>query len=97
MASSEWRDEDPSQWTGRDVFLILNNSPWSKKVKIKPSSEGLVSLTDQSAEHGDQAAVLQCLQAQAEWVVTEEWAAAVHAERIPLAEDIIQAVRQSPD
>jgi hypothetical protein len=51
-ASSEWRDEDPSQWTGRDVFLILNNSPWSKKLKITPSSEGLAGLTDQGANTG---------------------------------------------
>jgi hypothetical protein len=51
-ASSEWRDEDPSQWTGRDVFLILNNSPWSKKLKIKPSSGGLAGLTDQGANTG---------------------------------------------
>jgi hypothetical protein len=48
FTSSEWRDEAPSEWTGREVFLILNNSPWSKKLKVKPATEGLISSTDQT-------------------------------------------------
>lgn len=27
--------DDPSQWTGHDVYAILHNSPWSRNVKMK--------------------------------------------------------------
>jgi hypothetical protein len=34
MAASSWQKEDPAQWTGEDVYQILNNSPWSKSVAV---------------------------------------------------------------
>lgn len=32
FAANTWQKEDPSQWSGEDVYQILNNSPWSKSV-----------------------------------------------------------------
>jgi hypothetical protein len=34
MAASSWQKEDPAQWTSEDVYQILNNSPWSKSVRV---------------------------------------------------------------
>jgi hypothetical protein len=39
LASSDWQKADPSQWTDRDVYQILNKSPWSKTSKIRVSSQ----------------------------------------------------------
>jgi hypothetical protein len=49
LAFSDVYDNDPSQWTGRDVYQILNNSPWSKVVKLNFSDLGSRSLGDQTA------------------------------------------------
>jgi hypothetical protein len=48
LASSNWGDQDASQWTGHEAFEILHNSPWSKKVKMKASGEGSSTLADRS-------------------------------------------------
>ena len=48
LASSNWSNQDASQWTGHEAFEILHNSPWSKKVKMKPSTEGS-TLADRTA------------------------------------------------
>ncbi len=34
VAASSWQSEGPVQWTSEDVYQILNNSPWSKAVKV---------------------------------------------------------------
>jgi hypothetical protein len=34
VGAAEVRNSDPSEWTGPEVFQILNNSPWSKPVKV---------------------------------------------------------------
>ncbi len=34
IAASSWQKDDPSQWTSEDVYQILNNSPWSKAVRV---------------------------------------------------------------
>jgi hypothetical protein len=46
--SSDTYGSDPSQWTSHDVYEILNNSPWSKMVKLKLSESGAGSLGDQT-------------------------------------------------
>jgi hypothetical protein len=33
-ASFPWQKQAPAQWTGEDVYQILNNSPWSKSVRV---------------------------------------------------------------
>ncbi len=39
-AESSWQKGDPSQWTSEDVYQILNNSPWSKSVKVTVAMKG---------------------------------------------------------
>lgn len=40
-ASSDLRNSQPSQWTSDDVYQILNNSPWTRTVKINlPEGSG---------------------------------------------------------
>lgn len=34
LATSSWQKDDPAQWTSEDVYQILNNSPWSKSVRV---------------------------------------------------------------
>jgi hypothetical protein len=34
VAGSSWQKDDPSQWSSDDVYQILNNSPWSKSVRV---------------------------------------------------------------
>ena len=34
LAASSWQKADPAQWTSEDVYQILNNSPWSKSVRV---------------------------------------------------------------
>ncbi len=34
LAAASWQKDDPAQWTSEDVYQILNNSPWSKSVKV---------------------------------------------------------------
>jgi len=34
IAASSWQKDDPSQWTTEDVYQVLNNSPWSKSVRV---------------------------------------------------------------
>ncbi|MBV9156534.1 MAG: hypothetical protein JO097_09755 [Acidobacteriaceae bacterium] len=45
IAASTWQKDDPSQWTTEDVYQILNNSPWSKSVRVT---------TARAAGYGDQ-------------------------------------------
>ena len=33
-AASAWQKEAPSQWTSEEVYQILNDSPWSRSVKV---------------------------------------------------------------
>ncbi len=40
VAGSSWQKDDPSQWTSEDVYQILNNSPWSKSVRVNSASRG---------------------------------------------------------
>ncbi len=44
--------EDPAQWSSGDVYQILNNSPWTKSVKIKLSSASLAEPGSQNAGRG---------------------------------------------
>ncbi len=46
IAASSWQKSDPSQWTSEDVYQILNNSPWSKPVKVNVAAR--------SSGYGDQ-------------------------------------------
>jgi hypothetical protein len=39
IAASTWQTTDPSQWTDQDVYQVLNNSPWSKAVKINMTKQ----------------------------------------------------------
>lgn len=39
-SSTSWQKNDPSQWTSKDVDQILNNSPWSKSVKVTVGAGG---------------------------------------------------------
>lgn len=41
LAASSWQKEDPSQWTSEDLYQILNNSPWSKTVKVTLATQTL--------------------------------------------------------
>lgn len=34
VGGSTWDKDDPSQWTTEDVYKLLNNSPWSKSVRV---------------------------------------------------------------
>ena len=38
FASADWQKTNPAQWTGEDVYTILNKSPWSKTVKTSVAS-----------------------------------------------------------
>lgn len=40
MAAASWLKDDPSQWTSEDVYQILNNSPWSRPVKVTVAARG---------------------------------------------------------
>ena len=48
-AGSRWYDNDPSEWTGPEVFQILHNSPWTKTLKIDIPAPGQDSFGNQSA------------------------------------------------
>lgn len=37
---SDAAHSDPSQWTGSDIFQILNNSPWAKTLKMNFYDQG---------------------------------------------------------
>ena len=39
-------DNDPSRWTGRDVYTILNKSPWTQTVKASLASGEMGGLGD---------------------------------------------------
>jgi hypothetical protein len=32
--TSSWQKDDPSQWTSEEMYQVLNNSPWSKAVRV---------------------------------------------------------------
>ena len=49
LASADLHNSDPSEWTGPEVYQILNNSPWSKTLKMNVPSETPDSLGNQSA------------------------------------------------
>src|ERR1700685_3652246 len=49
LAFADVHSSDPSQWTGPEVYQILNNSPWSKTLKMNFSSGGSDGLGNQSA------------------------------------------------
>lgn len=49
LALSDLHNSDPSQWTSADVYQILNNSPWTKTVKMNFSNEGSGALGNQTA------------------------------------------------
>lgn len=40
-ASSDVQNSDAAQWSGRDVYLILHNSPWTKSVKVSRSEKNV--------------------------------------------------------
>ena len=48
-AGSRRYDNDPSEWTGPDVFQILHNSPWTKTLRIDIPAPGQDSFGNQSA------------------------------------------------
>jgi hypothetical protein len=35
-ATEIWNTKDPSVWTTEDANVVLNNSPWSKQIKLTP-------------------------------------------------------------
>ncbi len=39
-AATSWQKEDPGQWTSEEVYQILNNSAWSKTVKVSVARTG---------------------------------------------------------
>ena len=48
-ARTNWYNNDPSEWTGPQVFQILHNSPWTKTVKIDIPPPGQDNFSNQSA------------------------------------------------
>lgn len=38
LAFGDLHNSDPSEWTGPEVYQILNNSPWSKTLKVEVAS-----------------------------------------------------------
>ena len=38
FAFADLHNSDPSEWTGPEVYQILNNSPWSKTLKVQVAS-----------------------------------------------------------
>jgi hypothetical protein len=54
-ALSDLHNSDPSQWTGNDVYQILNNSPWTKRLKMNLSNGGSGGLGNQTADAGSNA------------------------------------------
>lgn len=48
FAAADWQKSEPSQWNSNDVYLILNNSPWTKTVKTTVASP-----KDQLADQSD--------------------------------------------
>jgi hypothetical protein len=39
-ATEVWNTKDPSVWTTEDANVVLNNSPWSKQIKLTPEGAG---------------------------------------------------------
>ncbi len=52
LALSDLHNSDPSQWTSSDVYQILNNSPWTKTLKMNFLDEGSNTLGNQTAGSG---------------------------------------------
>jgi len=48
FAFADLHNSDPSQWTGPEVYQILNNSPWSKTLKVNVSSGGSDNFQNQN-------------------------------------------------
>jgi hypothetical protein len=48
LASSNLQNSDPAQWTGPQIFAILNNSPWSKTLKMSFLSDNAGALGNQN-------------------------------------------------
>jgi len=48
---ADWHNSDPSEWTGPEVYQILNNSPWSKTLKVDVPGGGADGLGNQSADN----------------------------------------------
>lgn len=48
-AASNWYNDDPSEWSGTQVFQILHNSPWTRTLKIDLPAPGQDSFGNQSA------------------------------------------------
>jgi hypothetical protein len=48
-AKSNPPETDPAHWTSDDVYRILNNSPWTKTVKMKFSSLGPIESPGQNS------------------------------------------------
>ncbi len=52
VAFSDLHNSDPSQWTSSDVYQILNNSPWTRTLKMNFADESSSGLENQSAGAG---------------------------------------------
>lgn len=48
FAFADLHNSDPSQWTGPEVYQILNNSPWSKTLKVNVSGGGSDNFQNQN-------------------------------------------------
>jgi hypothetical protein len=48
-AGSSWYNDDPSQWSGTQIFQILHNSPWTKTLKVDVPFPGQESFGNQSS------------------------------------------------
>ncbi len=52
LAFSDWQNSNPSEWSGEDVYHILNNSPWSKTGKVKASAQSSGAYRDDAPVNG---------------------------------------------
>ena len=55
LALSDLYNSDPSQWSGNEVYQILNNSPWTKRLKMNFSNGGSGGLGNQTPDSGSNA------------------------------------------
>ena len=48
-APADVSNSDPAQWSGHEVYALLNNSPWSRPVKVKFTNSGPDTLGSQTS------------------------------------------------
>ena len=50
-SSSNWQNNDPTQWTSDDTYQILHISAWTRPVKLKMSNDSSGGLANQTANN----------------------------------------------